>query len=139
MDRSTFVFVAAVRGGARLPPLVREVVCAAVSDLAIAIIAIGRMAVAHDALYPRGVVQIGVELPAFDVARGLFGTAARFGMLLFKMLVALVRQPLGRARRGLVVLGVAMHLVDALEVLARAGRTRRGRARGTFAALMGAA
>ncbi|WP_180815216.1 hypothetical protein [Ralstonia pickettii] len=139
MDRSTVVFFAAVRGGTRLPTLVSKIVCAAVGDLAIAIVAVGRMTIAHDALDARGVVQIGVELPAFDVARGLFGTAARFGTLLIKMLVALVRQPLGRARRRLAMLGIAMHLVDALDVLARAGRTRRGRARRTFAALMGAA
>jgi hypothetical protein len=84
-------------------------------------------------------VQIGIELAAFDVARGLLDIAARLGTLLFKMLVALVRQPVCRARRRLAVLGLAEHLVD---VFSASARTRRPRGRGAprlIVALMRAA
>ena len=127
MGRSTIVLVAAARRATCVAPLVSKVVCAAVGDLAIAVVAVGRMAFSHDAFYARGVVQISVELAAFDVARGLLDIAARGGTLLFKLLVALVREPLFRARLRLALLGLAEHLVDVFSVSARPWRTRRKR------------
>jgi hypothetical protein len=139
MGQSTFALVTAVRGAACLATLVGEVVCAVVGNLAVVVLAVGRMALAHNALYARSVVQIGIELAAFDVARGLLDVAARLGTLLFKMLVALVRQPICRARCRLAWLGLAEHLVDALSASARTRRPRRRGARRLIVALMRAA
>ena len=130
------MLVAAVRRAARLASLVGKVICAAIGDLAIAVVAIGRLAFAHDALHARGVVQIGVELAAFDVARGLLHIAARCGTLLFKVLVSLVRQPICLARLRLALLRLAEHLFDVFSISACAWRTQRCHACRPFAALM---
>jgi len=131
MGRSTFVLIAAVRRTARLASLVSKIVCAAIGDLAIGVVTVGRMAFSHDAFYAGGVVQIGVKLPAFDVACGLLDIASRFGTLLFKVLIALVRQPLLRSR-----LRLAEHFVDVFSVSTRVWRTRRRSPCRSFAALM---
>jgi hypothetical protein len=136
MGRSTFVLIAAVRRTARLASLVSKIVCAAIGDLAIGVVTVGRMAFSHDAFYAGGVVQIGVKLPAFDVACGLLDIASRSGTLLFKVLIALVRQPLLRSRLRLALLRLAEHFVDVFSVSTCVWRTRRRSPCRSFAALM---
>ena len=79
-----------------LAALVGKVVCAAVRHLPVTVFAVGGVAFARDALYPGGVVQIGIELAALDIARCLLDIGPRPRTLIFELFVTRMWQPIRR-------------------------------------------